>query len=732
MILAQNRRQPLNGSSLFVNLIIAAMVLCAGYNTMHAQEEKPIPVSQVVELVDGKKYYIHEVRTGQTVYRIAKAYNLTPQEVFTYNPDAREGIRPGQMLMLPVALVERNMRLQREGPPKEEPQPPHETEEKEQKKPVHKVQKGETLYSLARTYQVSTEEIKALNPGMVDILREGQMVILPAGVQTEENDTIKYYTVKPGETLYRIALNHDLSVEQIIRLNPELAEKGLKAGATIKLPKITHRKKDKAPPEKDEDYLIHKVEAGETLYSLSMQYAISISMLKEINPFLADGLKEGQEIRIPVDPHRKEPYPSVLLPHQQVKDSIMFVKQTDTTLVHCDSVKIKPSYRIALYMPLHLDHAPNIRLRDVKKGQWIHKQFKAFENLPFYHGFKLALDSLERMGMNAQVYVYDTKGSPQTMSRLLQEDDLASYDLIFGPFDDNLLEMLVKEAKKTNTKVVAPLSYSQRLITDNQHVIKAIAPINYQIDALMNYVAQNYEHANIILVYSSREGQDELCQRIAQSLATKLNINPEVPPWKMVEYDSQGFYKVEELLDSDRQNLIFAMHRGEARINRLMSHLHSIREDYPIHILGSSEWEHYESIENSYYSNLGYTSFSDYMVDLDDLRTQTFVKAFVEKYNTWPDEMAFRGFDLGYFFLNALYNYGLNFPHCMNHSATFTMHQPFLFVQNGTDAWINTKINIFQHQNLKRKNMVRDFETDNQTNQNDNNHNNDNNDHNQD
>ncbi len=713
MILAQNRRQPLSGNSCWIGMILVVTVMFFGYNDLQAQEEEPIPRSKVVERVDGKKYYIHEVRPGQTVYRIAKAYNLTPEQVYTYNPDSRQSIRPGQMLMFPVALVEKDMELQQETQPNEEQPRRQEPEEGERIALIHTVQKGETLYSLARKYNVSPGAIKALNPEMVDILQEGQKVSVPMDGQVAQNDTIIYYKVKPGETLYRIALNQGVSVSDITRLNPKVGQTGLKAGAIIKLP-IKPSPQEEPQPDKEKDHLIHKVEAGETLYSLSMQYAISIDMLKEHNPILEDGLKEGQEIRIPVDRTRKETPSSVFLPHQKIQDSLMFVRQKDTILIRCDSLKIKASYKVALYMPLHLDHAPDIRLRDLKKGQRPEAQFKAFENIPFYQGFRLALDSMEKQGMKAQVYVHDTKGSKQQMKKLLEEEGLEGYDLVFGPFEDDLLEMVVEAAGPSNTKVVSPFSYSQRLIPGNKHLIKVISPVSYQIDALMDYVAQHYRQANIIFVYSNREGQDILCQKIIQSLAAKTGNHGENHPWKIVEYDSQGFYKVEELLESERPNLIFAMHRGEARINRFLSHLHSIREDYYIHVLGSNEWERYGSIENSYFSNLGYISFTDYLLDMDHPETKQFVKSFVETYHTWPGELAFRGFDVGYYFMYALHNYGVNFPFCMNQINVFPMHQPFQFVQNGSDAWLNSMINIFQHQNYKRVNLIRDTVTDNQ------------------
>ena len=97
---------------------------------------------------------------------------------------------------------------------------------------IHLVQKGETLYGLSKTYEVSIDEILALNP----IIKEkglslGAELIVPAkGVTTLS------HTVAKGETMYAISKKYNCTIEDILRLNPEVKETGLKVDQVIQIP----------------------------------------------------------------------------------------------------------------------------------------------------------------------------------------------------------------------------------------------------------------------------------------------------------------------------------------------------------------------------------------------------------------------------------------------------------------------------------------------------------------
>lgn len=724
MISVQNRRQPLNGNKL---LLFCFVFLFMNFSEKtEAQDKDTIKVkkSSVIERIDGKKYYIHEVEKGQTVYSIAEAYNVTPKQVYKYNPDAKEMIEPSQMLKIPVFLVEEDQKLQREEKSETEEKNPEEKKETfggDSDTIIHKVKEKETLYSLARKYDVKISRIKSLNPGMVDILRKGQKIKIPVSSSTAhraksdqpKEDSVIHYEVESGETLYRIAVNHDISVDKIIRMNPEVA-KGLKAGATIKLPATA--KSDKKPRSFDgrkssgDKFLKHKVESGETLYSLSVKYSVSIDDIKKYNPELKEGLKAGQELKIPVDHEEKSESP-VTLPGRETRDSLVFMKQEDTVIQQCDSVNIKSSYKVALFMPLYLSEVDAIKLDNFDGKGWPEKEFKSLSYIHYYEGFRMALDSLENFGLNAEVYVYDTKSQPNVVKEQVNNPEFKTFDLIFGPLEDELLPIVVSKAKEYSINVVSPLSYDMGLVKGNPHFIKVFPSVDYQIGRITDLVADRFKNSNKIFVYSSENKQTELIKKVQSLIANKCEIRDSVYPWDVVDYDHKNFSAVKNSLSKKKHNLLFFTNKGEAEINRVITKLNGLRKDYDMTILGSNNWENYESIESEYFMNLNYISFTDFLIEYDDVRVKDFVRKFKERYKTWPHKLAFKGFDISFYFLKALFNYGVNFQYCMKYQDVFTMHTKFKFRQWNSNAWQNTFLNIYQHRDFNRVNLLRKYKT---------------------
>ena len=123
--------------------------------------------STVIETIEGKKYYMHTVEKGQTLYAIAHAYELKVNDLVMENPDAIDGIKPGQILKIPFLIIK----------PKAEVL----TRMDSSRYHFHQVLQGETVYSLSKAFSVSAAVLSDLNPEIKDGLKIGQTIKLPAG-----------------------------------------------------------------------------------------------------------------------------------------------------------------------------------------------------------------------------------------------------------------------------------------------------------------------------------------------------------------------------------------------------------------------------------------------------------------------------------------------------------------------------------------------------------------------
>ena len=150
---------------------------------------------------EGKKYYIHKVEEGQSLYQISKTYDISIDELKANNSALNAGLQMGQNLWVPVRYDEI----------------------------IHIVQRRETLYGISKRYSKPIDSIVAHNPHIIDGLNKGQELIIkniirpiklkgeienPFSTNPELSDTLPElqmidslveYTVHSGETLYSIS-----------------------------------------------------------------------------------------------------------------------------------------------------------------------------------------------------------------------------------------------------------------------------------------------------------------------------------------------------------------------------------------------------------------------------------------------------------------------------------------------------------------------------------------------
>ncbi len=113
--------------------------------------------------INGAKYLLHTVEKGQTLFAIAKFYKKDLNEIVSENPETINGIKPGQVLRIPLEKKQVAVDF------------------KDTSNYItHTVEKGETIYSISKKYNLSNELLKTLNPELKDGLKMGQVIKIPS------------------------------------------------------------------------------------------------------------------------------------------------------------------------------------------------------------------------------------------------------------------------------------------------------------------------------------------------------------------------------------------------------------------------------------------------------------------------------------------------------------------------------------------------------------------------
>lgn len=152
----------------------------------------------------------YTVKSGDTLYRIASQNNTTVDVLKKLNNLPSNNLTIGQILKLPD---EEFIQI-----------PTTET--------IYTVKRGDTFYSIAKNYDTTTEKIKSLNNLKTNTLTIGQKLRIPATVTITKPTTATSYIVKPGDTLYSLAREFNTTVNNLKTLN-NLSTNNLTIGQTI-------------------------------------------------------------------------------------------------------------------------------------------------------------------------------------------------------------------------------------------------------------------------------------------------------------------------------------------------------------------------------------------------------------------------------------------------------------------------------------------------------------------
>lgn len=201
------------------------------------------------------------VQMGDTLYGIGKQFGVTVEEIKLVNDLANNTLFVGQVLRIPTLETTS----------------------------LYVVKKGDTLYSIASKYGTSVSSLMQLNDLKNSNLAIGQVIRIPINGDNSNSDFV-IYTVKVGDNLYSIAKRYSVTVDEIISLN-SLSGNLLSIGQKLKIP-------IKNNFDNDNQYGTYIVQSGDSLYKIANKFGMTVSQLMAINKLEGTTLKIGQVLKV--------------------------------------------------------------------------------------------------------------------------------------------------------------------------------------------------------------------------------------------------------------------------------------------------------------------------------------------------------------------------------------------------------------------------------------------------
>ncbi|MFK8045984.1 MAG: LysM peptidoglycan-binding domain-containing protein [Crocinitomicaceae bacterium] len=560
---------------------------------------------------------------------------------------------------------------------------------------VHIVEKKQTLYGIHKEYGVKINDISNANQNIEGGLKVGQELLIP--ISFSNTDYYQKHTVKKGETLYAISKLYKTSVAELKIINPELAESDIQINQIIVVPKSSLNVSNTPSDQIIDDTVIHKIEktesepipsqkdtlikhtvlAHETLYSIAKRYMVTPDDIRKRNKLSASGIKVGDVIVVPV----------------KAVDYAIFENSLDSSFVYSPKssanaklIVKKPVYKIALLLPLMYSANKSVMNKPVRLGEIQKLHPVTAVSSDFYRGFKMAADSLVKAGLNAEVYIYDTRRDTNTIASIFKKNDFSEIDMIVGPFFQKEIDYVAKYCKANKIPMVLPVNSNTSVLYRNPFVLKTTASTMTQMDGMVDFLVSDYSNYNICLVKPSSSDDKALYDRARDRYNS--SAKPSAYTTNIVELtlgSSSGRdwnYK----LKKDTVNIIVVPSNDVkfvtsvfTRVNNVLN-INTYSKNMKVIVFGLEDWNRIEDIDIKHRVRTQQHYASYRFLDFNQPTTNSFFKHYRSTYGVDPDVSGVQGFDVGYYFLSAMYLYGVNYSQFLDKHAVNLVQNNFKFI----------------------------------------------------
>lgn len=557
---------------------------------------------------------------------------------------------------------------------------------------LHTVTKGQSLYSIASMYNVSINDIVRMNPDSKQQIKTGQTLKIPQAVTDGDNKHPRFHTIQSGETLYRLTLQYAVSAEAICAANPGLSAKNFRAGQVIIIPANKEEKKPEQP-EKSEDTVqqqkwqeMHKVARKETIFSISRQYGITPEELIAANPELKDKkLKRGSFLFIPYPKSQAET-------SKQTEETTTASQESGPTNEelfgkHAEKKETPSTIKLALLLSF----------TDAKGIQ----QDEQSRMIEFYEGFLMAVDSLKRQGVSCDIYTFDTQGTADGVNNILSKSVLKQMDIIFGPVHQQGIEPIADFAEKNKIRVVIPFSPKVEQVFTNPYIYQINTPQSYLYSEVYEHFIRKFKKSNVVFL-DDGSGNTEKAEFI-NGLKNELNDNN--IRYKQVKLGGDiDPAKLIAAMDTLQENVFIPTSGSNTALTRLMPQLTLVRKEHPnfdMHLFGYPEWQTYTQdflanfyeMDTYFYSSFYTNNLLPEAINFTQNYRHWYSK---DMANTYP-KYGMLGFDIGYFFLKGMSQQGNKLEENIGNVQVTPIQTGFKFERvNNWGGFINRKV-FFVH-----------------------------------
>lgn len=503
---------------------------------------------------------------------------------------------------------------------------------------LHTVEAGQTLFSISKAYGVDVEELKKLNDKNDNTLSLYEVLRIPyvePFVQIDKN--FYYHKVQKGETIYSISRMFDIKPRRIFKFNDKYGQnEPLAVGAVIRLPlneidrTVIARLEKDASTVKPEDNTSVVVKSAEE------------NKDKQVKP------EEGKKVSLPDEPDKKA--------GEQQKDVLVVGSGDDSAqdmppFIQDVVILGEPYVKVALMLPFYAHEYPTVS-DTLNTPVYTSLSSRSEQFVYFYEGVLLAVDSLKNCGYKIDLRVYDTEKNPDRIYPVVQELNNWKPDLIIGPVYGSVSRAVIENLENKNIPVIYPLSARSENLGQYPNFIQVNTSFPSLANKMSEWIAAQAANANVVYIDLPGNNNEEDKRLFAQKMRQLDNV-------QFFEWDFEGspLADLKLLLLPDRENILILPTIREAEVSKVLPSLGVFADGYQVTVVGFPEWQTFTSVDHEAYFKLNTKIFTYSYVDNHSQAAHDFATKFRNYFYTEPNNLAFKAYDMGLYFISLAAKY---------------------------------------------------------------------------
>lgn len=614
-------------------------LICLSVPTGVMAERAQLPTVQV----EGRNYYYYDVQPKETIFSISQRLGLTRQQIIDANPSVADGLQAYTRLYFPVESGEITSSVT--------PVPGT----------THKVEKGETLYGISHRYGVTVDDLISLNPTARDGVKQGQVLIITTDHASEPETPVipaggTRHVIAKGETLYRIAADNGITVEQLLVANPGLDAFNYSTGTEIIIPGNEPLVAQNNRPVSSSD------RSGERSAASSQP----VTTPEPPAPSLP-----------PVVPGPQAPSPDQIdqtTPSDEMADR----HSPEKIVIEEPAPKGPDSFDVAVMLPFMLSEENESRASRLYTD--------------FYRGFLLAAKELSASGTPIRIHAFDTSANNDSVAAILSSPAFRGIDLVVGPDNEQHLSMVINGVDEDSTFIFNPFVVRNTAYTDHANVIQPNIPQEAMFSKAADAYIQRLDGRTPVFI-ARKKGHAEKEGFVA---ALKSRLGERAIDFREITFSDALSAEDLASLDSIRAYAFIPYTGQRTEFLKFKDALLEFGKSNPsgIMMLGYPDWVTFRADLLEDLSALNTVIYSRFFYDPDYSASKEFMALYKKWYGNEPVDgaplQAALGYDSGRYLFKTLRDNGGDFH--LRRNDFNGIQNSFLIDDSDSEGLVNTSL----------------------------------------